>query len=170
MEADSMKRWISLLSLAGLLVLAVGCKEDTPAPAPAASKGAADADAGAESSEHSHGSGPHGGVIVDWGGGAYHVEFTVDHDAKEATAYVLGSDATTPAPVKASGIALNIDDPATDVELAAKPLEGETDGKSSRFVGQHETLGVVREFAGAISGEIDGTPYVGEFAEAAEEN
>jgi hypothetical protein len=34
--------------------------------------------------DHEHGAGPHGGTLADWGGGKYHVEFTVDHDAKEA--------------------------------------------------------------------------------------
>lgn len=166
-----MIRWISLLSLTGLLLLVAGCKDDTPAPAPAPAAGTGAADARPETSadhdEHAHGAGPHGGAIADWGGGAYHAEFTVDHDAKVATVYVLGSDAKTPAPIKASTISLSINDPATDIELAAKPMEGETEGKSSRFVGQHETLGIVREFAGTISGEAEGTPYVGEFAEAA---
>lgn len=167
-----MVRWMSLLSLAGLLLLAVGCKDDKPAPAPAAGTVAADAHAetGTEHDEHSHGAGPHGGALADWGGGAYHVEFTVDHGAKEATVYVLGSDGKSPAPIKAATIALGINEPATDIELQAKPLEGETAGNSSRFVGRHDTIGIVQEFAGTISGEIDGTPYVGEFAELAGEN
>jgi hypothetical protein len=167
-----MIRWMSQLSLAGLLLLALGCKDNTPAPAPGAGPGAADgrAETRADHDEHAHGAGPHGGAIADWGGGAYHAEFTVDHGAKEATVYVLASDAKTPAPIKASTIALSINDPATDIELAARPLEGETEGKSSRFVGQHDTIGIVQEFAGTISGEVDGTPYVGEFAEAADED
>ncbi len=169
-----MKRWISLVSLTGLLLLAVGCKEETPAPAPvpvpAAGAANADAEMDAEHDEHAHGAGPHGGAIADWGGGEYHAEFTVDHDAKEVTVYVLGSDAKTPAPIKASSIALSINEPATDLELAAKPMEGETAGNSSQFVGQHDTIGIVQEFAGTISGEINGTPYVGEFAEVAGEN
>ena len=39
------------------------------------------------------------------------------------------------------------------------------DGQSSCYGGTHESLGIVREFAGTISGEVDGTPYAGEFAE-----
>jgi hypothetical protein len=168
METDSMNRRMSQLSLAGLLLLALGCKDNTPTPAP----GAADArpETSADHDEHVHGAGPHGGTLAEWGGGALHAEFTVDHDAKEATVYMLGSDAKTPAPIKASAIALSINNPATDIELAAKPMEGETEGKSSRFVGQHDTIGIVQEFAGTISGEVDGTPYVGEFAEAADED
>jgi hypothetical protein len=62
---------------------------------------------------------------------------------------------------------LSIDDPAFQVELAAQPQDAETGGVSSRFVGQHENLGVVREFSGSITGELDGTPYAADFAEVA---
>jgi hypothetical protein len=124
---------------------------------------------GKESTEeehgHTHGDGPHGGTIVDWGGGAYHVEFVVDHDKKEATIYILGSDEESPAPVDAENVMLYIDDPLTDLQLTARPLEGETDGKSSRYVGTHDTIGIEREFSGTITGEIEGTPYTGDFKE-----
>ncbi|MCO8123365.1 hypothetical protein NHH03_16565 [Stieleria sp. TO1_6] len=36
---------------------------------------------------HGHRAGPHDGTIADWGGGKYHVEFTVDHGKTQATAY-----------------------------------------------------------------------------------
>lgn len=112
-----------------------------------------------------HGEGPHHGAVADWGGGKYHVEFTVDHDKQEATVYILGDDEKTAAPIKAANILLSINEPKFQVELAASPLDGEADGKSSRFVGKHESLGKVQEFAGSISGEVDGTPYVGDFKE-----
>jgi hypothetical protein len=112
-----------------------------------------------------HGAGPHEGVVTDWGGGKYHVEFTVDHDKKEATVYVLGSDEKTPAPVKATKVTLSINEPPFEVELQPQPLEGEREGASSRFVGTHDNLGIVREFAGTITGEIEGTPYTGDFKE-----
>jgi hypothetical protein len=53
----------------------------------------------------------------------------------------------------------------TELDLAAMPLEGEAEGTSSRFVGTHDTIGIVKEFAGTISGEIEGTPYTGDFKE-----
>ena len=62
-------------------------------------------------------------------------------------------------------VTVNINDPKFQVELAAAPLEGEAEGTASRFVGKHENLGKVQEFAGSISGEVDGTPYVGDFKE-----
>ena len=112
-----------------------------------------------------HGAGPHGGAVADWGGGKYHVEFTVNHDTQEATVYVLGSDEKTAAPIKAEKVLLSIVDPKFEVELAPVPLEGEADGTASRFVGKHENLGKVQEFDGTISGEADGTPYAGDFKE-----
>jgi hypothetical protein len=79
----------------------------------------------------------------------------------------LGSDEKTPAPIKATDgkLLLTIKEPSFQVELTAQPLEGEADGNSSRFVGKDEKLGVVQEFAGTISGEVDGTPYAGDFME-----
>ena len=114
-----------------------------------------------------HGAGPHDGTVADWGGGKYHVEFTVDHGKQEATVYVLDGDEKTPTPVKAKDgkLLLSIRQPAFQVELKADPQTGDPAGASSRFVGKHEMLGMVQEFAGSISGEVDGTPYVGQFKE-----
>ena len=77
--------------------------------------------------------------------------------------YVLGSDEKSPAPIKTDTVLLSIGDP----ELLPVPLEGETDGVSSRFVGKHEKLGIVQEYAGTMSAEIEGTPYTGDFKEEA---
>lgn len=116
---------------------------------------------------HSHGAGPHGGTVADWGGGKFHVEFLVDHAKQEATVYVLGSDEKTPTPIKTTEgkLVLTITQPPFQVDLTAQPLEGEADGNSSRFVGKHEKLGNTQEFAGTIVGEVDGTPYAGDFKE-----
>lgn len=154
-----MKRFFALLVCFALLPLVTGCGQ-SPAPAPTPQ-----AKSEADDHGHDHDSAPHGGTLTDWGGGAYHVEFTVDHDKKEATVYIIGSDAKSPAPIKADKIHLVINDPMTEMELVAKPLTGEADGMSSRFVGTHETIGIVKEFAGTISGEVAGTPYTGDFKE-----
>uniref|UniRef100_A0A7C2NXI5 Uncharacterized protein n=1 Tax=Schlesneria paludicola TaxID=360056 RepID=A0A7C2NXI5_9PLAN len=153
---------------------AAGCQQQTPAPpanAPTATSandhGHEHADGTTHEEGHGHGAGPHEGTLADWGGGKYHVEFTVDHDKKEATIYVLGSDEKSPAPVKTADgtLLLTINEPSFQVTLQAAPLDGESDGKSSRYVGTHENLGIVREFAGSISAEVDGTPYAGDFKE-----
>lgn len=116
---------------------------------------------------HSHGAGPHDGTLADWGGGAYHVEFTVDHDKQEATVYILGSDEKTPEPIAAETLLLTIKEPSLQADLKPVPMDGESGGKSSRFVGTHEGLGTVREYEGTISAEVDGTPYAGNFKEEA---
>jgi hypothetical protein len=157
-----MKRMCVLLACAAMLYAASGCGPSS-APAPTATPAQGPADDHGHS--HGHGDAPHGGTLADWGGGEYHVEFTVDHDKKEATVYVLGGDAATPAPIAAESIELVIDDPRTEMQLVAQPLEGEPEGTSSRFVGTHDTIGIVKEFSGTIRGLIDGTPYTGNFKE-----
>ena len=162
-----------LLAALTAVSMAVGCEPAappvTPAPAPAAAPAGDHGHSHAEGEGHSHGAGPHDGTLADWGGGKYHVEFTVDHEKQQATVYVLGSDEKTPTPVKTTDgkLLLVITDPAMQVDLTAQPLDGETDGKSSRYVGQHDKLGTVKDFAGTISGEVDGTPYAGDFKEEA---
>ena len=155
---------ISLLASFFTVACFIGCQPSVPTKALSP---AVQSDHGKEHSQAGHGAGPHDGAVADWGGGKFHVEFTVDHDKNEATVYVLGGDEKTPAPIKSEKILLNIKDPKFQVELAAKPLDGEKDGLASRFVGNHDSLGKVQEFSGTISGEIDGTPYAGEFAELA---
>ena len=114
---------------------------------------------------HDHGTGPHDGTIGEFGGGKYHMEFVVDHDKQEATVYVLGGDVKTPAPIKTDKLTLAISDPEFSVDLMALPLEGEANGESSRFVGTHESLGKVQEFAGSVTAEVEGTPLSGDFKE-----
>lgn len=160
-----------------------GCSRPTASPARPSPQASADGhdhphggdhahDHGHAAGDHEHGAGPHGGTLADWGGGKYHVEFTVDHDAKEAVIYVLGGDEKTPAPVNASTgrLLLTIREPAFQVELVARPLAGEAEGAASCYAGRHESLGIVREFAGTISGEVDGTPFAGDFEEHAHDH
>ncbi len=119
---------------------------------------------------HTHGEGPHGGTVADWGGGKFHVEFTVDHDKKEATVYILGDDEKTAIPIDAEEITLSIKDPAFTATLKANPQDGDSEGKASRFVGNHENLGIVKEYEGSMSGAVSGTPYSGNFKEVAHDH
>ena len=152
------------------LTFAIGCDNAKP-PAPAAPKPPAASTTPAKDDHGhghaAHGTGPHEGAVADWGGGKFHVEFTVDHDKQEATVYVLGSDEKSGSSVKATDgkLLLNIKEPSFQVDLVAMPLDGESEGTASRFVGKHESLGKVQEFSGTISGEVDGTPYTGDFKE-----
>lgn len=153
---------MKFLLLSTMLFGFVGCKqeakvEDQPP--------AIDNQQSTIGNHHAHGTGPHEGTVADWGGGKYHVEFTVDHDKQEGTVYILGSDEKTATPIDATEIDLSISDPVMQVTLKAAPQASDPAGKSSRFVGNHEKLGVVQEYAGTITGVIDGTPYSGDFQE-----
>ena len=156
------QKWTHLVFAFAVFAAGCGSSDDKKADGKKVDGGKADAK---HDDHHDHGAGPHGGAIGEWGDGSFHVEFTVDHGKKQATVYVLGGDAKTPAPVKAAKLLLSINEPAFQVDLAPQPLDGEPAGSSSRFVGQHDNLGIVREFAGTISGEADGKPYAADFAE-----
>lgn len=114
---------------------------------------------------HSHGQGPHGGVVVDWGGGKYHVEIVFDHAAKSATAYILGADERTPVPIDAATIEVTIKEPAVTLTLTAVSPSSDDAGRASEFTGSNESLSTEQDYAGAITGVVSGTPYTGEFKE-----
>lgn len=158
------KKWFYLAAV-GMTIVAVGCGKGDDKKADDKKADGGKPQAKQDADHHDHGAGPHGGAVAEWGDGNYHVEFTVDHGKKEATVYVQGSDGKSAAPVKAAKLLLSINEPAFQVDLAAQPLDGEAAGSSSRFVGQHDSLGTVREFAGTISGEVDGKPFAGDFEE-----
>jgi len=149
-----MKALAAIAAVVFALLIAQGCARQSDTQAPKA-----------KPAEHSHGAGPHGGSIAEWGRGKYHIEFTVDHDKQEATVFVLGQDAKTPEPVACEKVLLSIREPRFQVDLAPQPLDGESGGKASRFVGRHEDLGKVQEFAGTITAVVAGTPYAGDFQE-----
>jgi hypothetical protein len=159
----------SLLSI----LLISGCG-DTASDAPVAQPSDSAADHGhahdgeeGHDNGHTHGPGPHGGTVADWGGGKYHVEFSVDHDKQEATVYILGDDQKTPEPIAAESLLLTISKPELQIELKPTPMDGETAELCSKFTGTHEGLATVMEYEGIISAEVDGTPYAGNFKEEA---
>lgn len=179
----TMKHWQALGLVAASA--AMGCGGDTSAAPKAPGKAAttatppkADAgtptaktDAKGKDDDHDHGDGPHGGVVFDLGGGKYHAEFTVSHPKQEATIYILdGGNAKKAAAVKSASMTLNIKQPAFQVELKPAKQAGDPDGSASAFVGKHEKLGLVQEFEGTITLEIDGKPYAGDFKEVAHDH
>lgn len=150
-------RWPILLVFAAAFLFAAGCDKG----------GKTNDQKDKPKNEHAHpDKGPHGGVLIEWGEEDYHLEFTVDHKTQEATVYVLDETAKKAKPIKAKEITLTLKlTPPVTVKLAAKPDSGDPAGASSRFVGTHEALGKEQEFAGEVKGEVDGKPYVGDFAE-----
>ena len=151
----------------GLLIAALwmsGCSksgDSTPA--------ASDATAAAPVVEHAHGTGPNGGVVLDLG--SHHAEFTVNHGKHECTILVLGDDEKTPTAVAATELILNIQETKTADGKVVTPMTitmlpmNATDGNATTFVGTDPGIGNVADFAGTVSGEIDGKPAMGEFAE-----
>lgn len=117
--------------------------------------------------EHPH-EGPHKGPIAEWGEEEYHVEFTVDHKTQEARVYILDEDVKKPKPIKADKVLLSIKSPVFQVELKPEPQKDDPPGTASCFAGKHENFGKEQEFAGAVSAEVNGKPYAGDFKEEAE--
>ena len=167
-------KMIRILASCSVLIAALTLTGGCTGPKDKAAKDdakAAKVDKKAPKVEHAaHGEGPHGGCVADWGGGKYHVEFTVSHPDQEATVYILASDEKTPTPIiaKDNQLLLTIKEPPFQVVLKAAPQQGDPEGKASAFKGKHEKLGKEQEFEGTISGEIGGTPYVGDFKEEPE--
>ena len=161
-----MKFRISLALVVACSVLSNGCsKTKTGQPAPAGGQ----ANSAATPAEHAHGSGPNGGVVFDFG--SHHAEFTVDHGKKECTIVVLGDDEKTPVAVSASELMLNTNETKTAEGTAVPPMTitmkpaDPADGKATKFAGSDPGLGNVADFAGTVSGEVDGKPSQGEFKE-----
>ncbi len=161
-----MKRGMILAAVCGLFLMSAGCGEDTADSTDNKDNSAnkANSSSGNDSGGHAHGAGLHGGAVADAAGGKYHFEFTVDHPTQQATIYILGSDGKTASPIDSDQLLLSINDPAFQVDLMPVPMDGESGG-SSRFVGKHESLGIVQEFAGTISGTVGGTPVAADFKE-----
>ena len=96
---------LALLFAISTLAFVIGCGgSQQPATPEPQTKGGQSADHADDHGHAGHGAGPHDGTLADWGGGKYHVEFTVDHDKQEATIYILGDDEKTPSPIKAEKI------------------------------------------------------------------
>jgi hypothetical protein len=149
-------RAIRFLAGMAMLVL-VGCGARTDVKPPA------------KAHEHAHpNEGPHGGALIEWGAEEFHAEFTVDHDKKEATIYILDETCKKAPNVKPEDITevkLTIKNVTPPVTIDLKHDAGKSDEKGIAFTGGHEKLGTVMEFKGEVSGKVSGTPYVGDFEE-----
>lgn len=117
--------------------------------------------------EDHHDKGPHGGPIAEWGDEKYHVEITVDHGKKTATAYILDGSVKKASPIAAESIKVTFTSfkPAVQIVLKADPVKGDPKGSSSRFVGMHEKLAEKVKLKGQVSGKVGDLPYAGQFEE-----
>lgn len=83
--------------------------------------------------DHGHGAaGPHGGAIVELGEEEYHAEIVVDDKTHSLVVYLLGKDAKTASPITATEVTVGLGGDKS-VALKAAPLEGEEEGKASKF-------------------------------------
>jgi hypothetical protein len=115
---------------------------------------------------HTHGPGPHKGVVFDFGkGGKIHAEFTVDHPSNTVKVYILGRNQKTPLPIDAKTLTLSIKDPKFSLELKPEPQKDDPEGKASCFVAKDDRFGKEQEFAGSLTGDVDGIQKVGDFEE-----
>jgi hypothetical protein len=109
--------------------------------------------------------GPRGGPLAEWGDEKYHVEVTVDHGKKTATAYILDGSAKKASPIAAASIKVTLTSlkPTVQIILKADPEKGDPKGTSSRFVGMHDKLAEKGKLVGEVSGKVGDLPYVGKF-------
>jgi hypothetical protein len=118
--------------------------------------------------EHAHGEhGPHDGHLIELGSGKYHAEVVHDDASMLVTIYLLGEDAKTAAPIAEESLIVSavVEGKPQQFQLAAKPLEGEPEGQSSRF--ELTDAGLVTaidnpDSKARFSVTIDGSPYVAE--------
>lgn len=109
-----------------------------------------------------YGAGPHGGTVLELGGDDFHAELVFDHDSHAIRVFLYGGDAKTPLPSKAPHATLVLDKDKS-ITLRSLPLEGESNGMSSRFELIDEDL--VHEILekgflhGDLEVEIDGKPF-----------
>jgi len=118
-----------------------------------------------QQAEHEHpDEGLHGGKLIELGDEEYHGEWVVDQEAGTATVYILDGHVENPVPIEAEEITIS-QESGTTYSLAAKPMEGEPTGKSSRFVSMDEKLISLMDghFHAKLLLEIEGKRYNGDF-------
>jgi hypothetical protein len=125
----------------------------------------------AQADGHSHGTGPNRGVVFDLG--ANHAEFLVDHAKQQCQVLILDADGKAAAPIVAEELVLITKDTKTAdgkgvpaMTIVLLPTDA-SQGKAAKFVGTDPGIANVADFAGTVTGEIDGKPASGEFDEAA---
>jgi hypothetical protein len=155
-----MRATFAVLCASALAVALGGCGND-----------AEKKDGGAKAGDHHDhpDKGPHGGMLVELGNEEYHAEVVHDDAAHKVTVYILDGKAKGAVPVAEKEVKINVvaDGKPAQFVLPAVPLEGEADGKSSRFELVDESLVEAHDAEGAdarLKLNINGTPYEGKIA------
>ena len=132
------RKWILLGGLfAAATVLLAGCN-DSPPPVEKAAE--PKAPAAKPDEDHAHKPGAHGGILVSLGKDSYHAEAVF---AKNGVVrlYMLGRDETRVQEVEVQELVGYVTvagstDAAAEVKFAAEPQKGDSEGKTSLFVGK----------------------------------
>ena len=156
---------IPLTSLALLSATALsGCNDEQPAP----DTNKASAPKHDAHDDHAHPTeGPHHWGLIELGNEEYHGELVHDEKAGTVTIYILDGAAKAAVPIEATELMLNVtrEDKGTQYALAARPEEGDADGKSSRFVSDDPKLGEALDAEGTtarLTVKIAGKSYTGQ--------
>lgn len=112
--------------------------------------------------------GPHKGIVVEWGDEEYHPEIVIDAKTGTVTVYVYGNhDDLHKAKLKAiDSKTLNLSlktNPAVTLKLEPSPEKDDPKGKSSRFTAKDDVLKKEMKWEGSISGKVGTKPYSGDF-------
>jgi hypothetical protein len=112
---------------------------------------------------HAHEHGPHDGEVVELG--ENHGEVALEADRK-ATLYILDGALKNPVPLADATAVLSLKHgtETTKIDLKPMPLEGETDGKTSRFQSEGplpEAVKDVHDIAGEVTVTVGGKATTG---------
>ncbi|APZ92768.1 hypothetical protein [Fuerstiella marisgermanici] len=160
---------VSLLLLPMALCIA-GCADtadDNSAPVTDLPPATVDDHDGHDHGTHDHPSeGPHHGELVELGDDQYHGEVVHNEETGGVTVYILDGSATKQVAIDAADVRINVKhgDKPEQFKLAAKPDDGDEDGKSSRFASANKELGTLLDADGAapqLVVKIDGKSYRG---------
>jgi hypothetical protein len=125
------------------------------------------AEAGGHQEGHGHAEeGPHKGHLIELGKEEFHAELTHDEATSEVTIYLLDGAAKESVPVPETELTVNIvaNGKPMQFSLAAKPLDTDPQGQSSRFSITdpmlHDAL-EAENSKGQLNVTINGKPYSG---------
>lgn len=126
---------------------------------------------GARADDHT---GPHKGIVVEWGEEEYHPEIVVDAKAGTVTVYIYGNhDDLHKKKLKAIDsksltLVLKTSPTATTVKLEPAPKDDkerkdDPDGQCTKYTAKHDVFAKDMKWEGTISGKVGTKPYSGDF-------
>jgi hypothetical protein len=112
--------------------------------------------------------GPHGGPLAEWGGHAFHLEFTLNAEKGEVVVYLLDGKKAEKAPpgfdpATLKNMKVRVDKPVS-ATLAVAYDKARSGEKGIAFAGTDERLkGAKGPYEGRIVGDIGSKSYAGKF-------